>query len=69
MPNLETKKIHLKGIKRLRIPENRDLENGLRLNRNEKVDVWPQNFLSNIFSQKSDYYLSVYPDLSNLYKK
>ena len=25
--------------------------------------------MSNIFNQKSDYYLSVYPDLSNLYKK
>jgi histidinol-phosphate aminotransferase len=65
----KNKNSYLKNIKRLRIPENRDLENGLRLNRNEKVDIWPENYLNDIFNKKSDYFLSVYPDLSNLYNK
>ena len=60
---------HLKNIQRLRIPEDRDIINGLRLNRNEKVDIWPKDFLTNIFESKPDCFLSVYPDFSGLYKK
>ncbi|MAD48322.1 MAG: hypothetical protein CMQ53_03100 [Gammaproteobacteria bacterium] len=60
---------HLNKIKRLRIPENRDLSKGLRLNRNEKVEGWPKDFLINIYKSKPDYFMSIYPDLSSLYKK
>ena len=34
------RKQYLKGIKRIRVSEGRDLENGLRLDRNEKVQWW-----------------------------
>ena len=64
-----TKKPHLRNIKRIRIPENRDLENGLRLNRNEKVENWGNEIVREIFHNKPDWFLSAYPDSSNLYKK
>ena len=60
---------HLLDLRRDRIPEDRDLEEGLRLNRNERVDSWPKDFLVEVFKNKPDYYLSIYPDLSPLYKK
>ena len=60
---------HLLDLGRNRIPEDRDLEEGLRLNRNERVDSWPKDFLMEVFKNKPDYYLSIYPDLSPLYKK
>jgi histidinol-phosphate aminotransferase len=69
MTDFRKKMSHLKEIQRVRIPEDRDLNNGLRLNRNEKVDIWPEGFLKNIFSQKPDNFLSIYPDFSNLYQK
>lgn len=62
-------KTFLRDIKRIRIAEGRDLDKGLRLDRNEKVDIWPKDFLLNIFSSKPDYFLSVYPEISSLYKK
>tara|TARA_B100002003_G_scaffold115313_1_gene106584 strand:+ start:1640 stop:2713 length:1074 start_codon:yes stop_codon:yes gene_type:complete len=52
----------LRDIDRIRVPECRDLENGLRLDRNEKVDFWPKDFLVNIFSSKPEYFMSVYPE-------
>ena len=55
-------------IKRLRIKENRDLINGLRLNRNERVENYPKNTLSKIFSKVNDYDLGKYPDQNNIYK-
>ena len=63
------RKTYLEDIKRIRIPEGRNLESGLRLDRNERVDGWSDNILSKIFSEKPDYFLSVYPDLSGLYEK
>jgi histidinol-phosphate aminotransferase len=53
---------YLRYIDRIRVPESRDLENGLRLDRNEKVDLWPKDFLFNIFSAKPEYFMSVYPE-------
>ena len=64
-----TKKNHLRKIKRVRIPEDRDLINGLRLNRNEKVENWGGKIVSEIFKNKPDWYLSTYPDSSTLYEK
>ena len=34
---------YLKKIKRVRVSEGRDLDNGLRLDRNEKVEPWGKN--------------------------
>lgn len=63
------RKPFLGDIQRIRIPENRNLEEGLRLNRNERVDVWPKDLLAKIFADKPAYFLSIYPDSSGLYKK
>ena len=63
------RKPFLRDIQRIRIPENRNLNEGLRLNRNERVDVWPEDFLTKIFADKPAYFLSSYPDSSGLYKK
>lgn len=62
-------KKHLEKLIRLRIPENRDLINGLRLDRNEKVSNWEKNILEKVFSRLPSYFLSIYPDLSKIYKK
>lgn len=63
------RKQFLASIKRTRISEGRDLERGLRLDRNEKVDVWPRQMIVDIFSAQPDYFLSVYPDPKALYQK
>ncbi len=63
------RKRHLSEIKRVRIAEGRDLEHGLRLDRNEKVDVWPSGMLVDVFTAQPDYFLSVYPELTSLYQK
>lgn len=47
-----TKNLHLQDIKRFRVSEGRDLEQGLRLDRNEKVDVWPEDFISKVLASK-----------------
>ena len=56
------RKQFLANIKRIRVSEGRDLERGLRLDRNEKVDVWPKQVMNDIFMSKPDYFLSVYPE-------
>ena len=63
------RKQYLTDIKRIRVSEGRDLDNGLRLDRNEKVDVWPRKVMSEIFASKPDYFLSVYPESTSLYQK
>ena len=60
---------HLRNIKRVRILENRDLDNGLRLNRIERVENWGSKLVQEIFSNKPDWFLSAYPDSSSLYAK
>ena len=63
------KKPHLRDIRRIRIPEDRDLDNGLRLNRNERVSNWGNDFIRDIFNNTPDWFLSTYPDSTNLYNK
>ena len=63
------RKNFLTRIMRMRVSEGRNLDTGLRLDRNEKVDAWGKELLVKIFSEKPDYFLSVYPESSNLYKK
>lgn len=60
---------HLLKLNRIRMGEGRDVVNGLRLDRNEKVDNWPKNFLRKIFSRQPESFLSTYPDHSKIYKK
>ena len=69
MNKLIKNNLHLKNLSRVRIPENRDLLNGLRLNRNEKVSSWENDILKKIFDEKPGNFLSIYPDLSSLYSK
>jgi histidinol-phosphate aminotransferase len=59
---------NIRTTERLRIPENRDLINGIRLNRNERVKDFPQNLLSKIFKGVKQYDLGKYPDQNFIYK-
>jgi histidinol-phosphate aminotransferase len=63
------RKNFLNNIARIRVSEGRDLDAGLRLDRNEKVDVWPREMLRDIFLKKPDWFLSVYPESTRLYQK
>jgi histidinol-phosphate aminotransferase len=63
------RKVYLSNIARIRVSEGRDLANGLRLDRNEKVDVWPKQMVADIFVNKPDWFLSVYPESTRLYQK
>jgi histidinol-phosphate aminotransferase len=61
------RKRHLRDITRFRVSEGRDLVNGLRLDRNERVEAWPPGFLAEIFKATPDYFLSCYPETGTLY--
>lgn len=63
------RKVFLSKIARVRVSEGRDLDKGLRLDRNEKVDVWPKEMLADIFLRKAGWFLSVYPESTRLYQK
>jgi histidinol-phosphate aminotransferase len=63
------KNLHLKSINRIRVSEGRDLVNGLRLDRNEKVDNWEKNILENVLKDRPESFLSTYPEISPLYEK
>jgi histidinol-phosphate aminotransferase len=63
------RKNYLTRVTRMRVSEGRNLDTGLRLDRNEKVDVWGKELLVKIFSERPDYFLSVYPESSTLYEK
>ena len=54
-------------IERLRIAENRDLKNGVFLNRNERVERFSKKVLSNIFKRLKKSELGLYPDQSKIY--
>lgn len=60
------KKISL--IDRIRIPENRDLKKGLRLNRNERVDNFSKDIIKSIIKNINEYDLGKYPDQNKIYK-
>ena len=60
---------YLNQIKRVRVSEGRDLDNGLRLDRNERVEPWGKEFIASIFRDKPDWLMSVYPENDRLYKK
>ena len=60
--------INYDPIERVRIPEQRDLINGIRCNRNERVEYWDKEFVDSLFSNINNVDFSLYPDLSVLYK-
>ena len=45
------KNLHLKNLKRFRVSEGRNLKLGLRLDRNEKVDNWPKDFINKVLER------------------
>lgn len=55
-------------VDRIRILEKRDLNKGIRLNRNERVEDFPQGLLSKIFKKVKKYDLGKYPDQSLIYE-
>ena len=61
--------IMIKKFKRVRIPEDRNLERGIRMNRNERVEDFKKNILKKIFSQVKKYELGKYPDQSIIYNE
>ena len=60
---------HLIKVKRMRVSEGRNLLKGLRLDRNEKVDLWPKSFVTDVLKNKPNSFFSTYPEIFNLYKK
>ena len=60
---------YLREIKRIRVSEGRDLINGLRLDRNERVEAWGDDFILSIFRNKPGWLLSVYPENDIIYQK
>lgn len=58
----------MKIIKRRKINEKRDLINGLRLDRHEKVDNWDKKIFLDIINNQKNYIFGTHPNLSNLYK-
>ena len=59
---------HLRALERVRIPETRDLERGLRLDRNERVADWPVTLVTEALKNRPDCFLSTYPDGDALYQ-
>ena len=61
-------KLKISSLKRLRIPETRDLIKGIRLNRNERVENFEKNIFKKIFNKMNDFDLGKYSDQSDIYK-
>ena len=62
-------KSNIKKLKRIQTSLNRDLEKGIVLDRNERVDYFDQKTFSKITKNISRYSLNTTPDISSLYKK
>ena len=62
-------KHHILQMDRYQTSEGRDLERGLRLDRNEKVSTFSQEVLNDIFSSFQGFSLSASPDAASLYEK
>lgn len=60
---------YLREIQRIRVSEGRDLDEGLRLDRNERVEAWGEDFIMSIFKNKPSWLMSVYPENDTIYKK
>ena len=62
-------KKHLLNINRMQTSENRDLDCGLRLDRNERVTNFSKKIIQEIFEKFPDYAFSVYPNCNAFTKK
>lgn len=62
-------KPHLVKIERKRTSVGRDLEYGLRLDRNERVTNFPKKIIKDMLNQVPDYIFNTYPDVDSLYAK
>jgi histidinol-phosphate aminotransferase len=56
-------------LNRLRVSLNRDLTSGLRLDRNEKVDDYPDEVIKGILQSITPYNFSAYPEVDTIYSK
>lgn len=62
-------KPNLLAIERKRTSVGRDIENGLRLDRNERVTNFSDKEISEIYSSLPKYIFNVYPDTDKIYAK
>jgi len=62
-------KKHIDQLKRYQTSVGRDLENGCRLDRNEKVSDFSDELMADIFKQFKNYSLSASPESGPLYEK
>ena len=62
-------KQHVLDMRRYQTSSNRDLENGLRLDRNERAANENTKLIENLWSTMPPYILHVTPDIEPLYKK
>ena len=60
---------HFNKLNRLKVSLNRDLDNGLRLDRNEKVDDYAPEVIQGILDTITPYDFSAYPEIESLYEK
>ena len=62
-------KPHLNQLNRYQTSLGRDIENGIRLDRNEKVSDFSNETMKDIWHQFPNYCLSASPESNNLYEK
>lgn len=62
-------KPHLVKIERKRTSVGRDMEKGLRFDRNERVTNFPKKIIKDMLNYLPDYSFSAYPDTESLYGK
>ena len=62
-------KKHILSLKRYQTSENRDVLNGIILDRNERADHYKDNEFKNVLSRIPKFSLNATPDISLLYKK
>ncbi len=54
-------------IKRIYRPETRDLQKGIRCDKNERLELWNKDFFNDLLSEITPIDLATYPDLTSLY--
>lgn len=60
-------KKHLLAIERKRTSTGRDLQKGLRLDRNERVTEFPKKIMKDIYRLLPSYLFNAYPDIDHFY--
>jgi len=61
-------KTHLNEVIRIQSRSGRDLERGLRLDRNERPDNFSQEIVEDIFNNIDPYIFNVYPECDAFYE-